>query len=83
MLALPLVLGVASCNKHPGVPADAQKTADVLTGDGGQQSIIDVETRMMVQAVPVSASPPPSPPPFSPGMNRSDASVTVDYALAK
>ncbi len=75
------MLGVAGCNKHPGVPADAQKNADVLTGDGGQQSIIDVETRMMVQAVPVSASPPP--PPSSPGMNRSDASVTVDYALAK
>ena len=50
--------------------------------DGGQQSIIDVaETRMMAQAAPVSAPPPP--PPFSPGMNRSDASVTVDYALAK
>ena len=33
LLALPFVLGVAGCNKHPGVPADAQKTADVLTGD--------------------------------------------------
>lgn len=50
--------------------------------DGGQQSIIDVaETRMSVQAAPVSAPAPP--PPFSPGMNRSDASVTVDYALAR
>ena len=29
---VPLAL-VAACDKNPGVPADAQKTADVLTGD--------------------------------------------------
>jgi len=49
--------------------------------DGGQQSIVEENMTVMDVAAPVSAPAPP--PPFSPGMNRSDASVTVDYALAK
>ena len=32
-LALPLALGLVGCNKTPGVPGDAQKAADVLSGD--------------------------------------------------
>jgi hypothetical protein len=32
-LALPLALVATACSKHSAVPADAQKTADVLTGD--------------------------------------------------
>ena len=50
--------------------------------DGGQQSITPYADLVSPAGiVPVSAPPPP--PPFGPGMNRSDASVTVDYALAK
>lgn len=33
VIALPVILGTAGCNKHSAVPADAQKTADVPTGD--------------------------------------------------
>ena len=32
-LALPLALGLVGCSKNPGVPGDAQKAADVLSGD--------------------------------------------------
>lgn len=32
-LSLPLALVATACNRHSGAPADAQKTADVLTGD--------------------------------------------------
>ena len=31
LLALPLALGMAGCNKSPGAPGDAQKTADALS----------------------------------------------------
>jgi hypothetical protein len=30
---LPLALAIGACNKNPGVPADAQKTAAALSGD--------------------------------------------------
>ena len=39
-LGLPLALVASACNKHSAAPADAQNTADVLTGDakGGADS---------------------------------------------
>ncbi len=50
--------------------------------DGGQSSIIEV-TGDRAMSAPVEVSAPPPPPPFSPGLNRGDASVTVDYALTR
>ena len=40
-LALPLALGLVGCNKSPGVPGDAQKTADALSSGAAGKAATD------------------------------------------
>ena len=61
-LTLPLALGLVGCNKNPGVPGDAQKTADVLSSGAADSAATDPVCKMFTvdeiavyEGVPVAA----------------------------